>query len=203
MGNKAAEILKVYPINPPVASLVSIQLMVCIYGYIILMTAFLLAFSEIWVSHPLTLLNQLKDVELTRYWSAGFTSPHHSQSCWSPEPRGDHPSVKHRSADMYTPITHTSFCLSVCLLLSLSCFICDGLPPPPLHHSSDRCRCSSCQADALSLLDAWTLSTVKSARHFTSPLHLNLEPSETRQSEWEDWFVDVSARWCWAGVQFV
>ena len=98
-----------YPINQHVVSSVSIQLMPCIYGFSIqIIKTSVLAFSEIWVSHPFTLLNQLKDVELTEYWSTGITSPAEPKLLQS-RAKVRLSIREHSSADIHSQVT-----LSVC-----------------------------------------------------------------------------------------
>lgn len=116
---------EVYPINQHVVSPVSIQLMPCIYGFSIqIIKTLVLAFSEIWVSHPFTLLNQLKDVELTEYWSTGITSPCRAKAAPVPS-QGE---TIHQGAQIsrYTLPSH-SVCLSVCLKYPMSCSITSSL----------------------------------------------------------------------------
>lgn len=69
------------------------------------------AFLEMQVSHQLTPLMQLKDVELTGYWSAGITSPCRAKAAQVPS-QGETIHQWGKDEQIYTP---TSVQLSVCL----------------------------------------------------------------------------------------
>lgn len=77
----------------------------------------LLAPFEIWVSHKLTLLNRVKDVELTVYWSAGITSPYRAKAVQVPN-QGE--TIHQWSIDpQIHTLPHPSVCLNVCSTPSL------------------------------------------------------------------------------------
>jgi len=118
-----------------------------------------------------SLFKQPKDVQLTRYRSAGITP-----SCRA--------KVRASIRENRSAPVCLSVCLSVCLntpwtlplsssLSSSQLFISLTLPLPL---SSDTCRCSGWQTDSLLfLLDVWTFIKVKSSYFCCKPtLHVTL-----------------------------